>query len=174
MVIESQNEYGPCFILNHLRVRNYSFSCQNLLSFVIIFNNCNWPLQVSDDNALPELCAPIAGVVLTLVCHLRQCFLTESDGSNPADGRLSHYLSLLDGTAPVNQSAAFDQPSGSRTLFSSSLQVVLKGLIEHILRSSEWVVFCCVGGLVNRFIGLTGSGQLNQLSIETMNVKRSG
>ncbi len=33
--------------------------------------------------------------------------------------------------------SSFDQGTGSRTLYSSSLQVVLKGLIDYLMRSSE-------------------------------------
>ena len=95
-------------------------------------------LQVSDEEAVPELTSPVAGVILTLVSNLRHCFLTDQTELTELQN-LSHYVSLLDGatTASASQSSLLEQGTGVRTVFSSSLQVVLKGLIEHIMRSSK-------------------------------------
>ncbi|XP_074656294.1 nuclear pore complex protein Nup205-like [Tubulanus polymorphus] len=80
-------------------------------------------MEISDENALPELTAPTAGVILTLMANLRQCFLTSQDVTGA-------------GTNTANKNRLVGQKKGSRTLFSSSLQVVLKGLIEYILKTS--------------------------------------
>ncbi|OWF55575.1 nuclear pore complex protein Nup205-like [Mizuhopecten yessoensis] len=104
--------------------------------------------KVGDEAALTELTSPVAGVVLTLMANLRQCFSVEqatSDGD-----RYTHYGSRLqENSATLGQSVAWAEGSGSRTLFATSLQLVLKGLIEHILRSS--------GGLQRMRANLYGS-----------------
>lgn len=88
--------------------------------------------KVTEDDALTELTAPVAGIILTLMTNLRQCFcqepVTEDDPST--------FLSMLDATPGLGQTAAWGQGSGSRTQFASSLQLVLRGVIDHILLSS--------------------------------------
>lgn len=88
---------------------------------------------MTEDDALTELTAPVAGIILTLMTNLRQCFcqepVTEDDPST--------ILSMLDATPGLGQTAAWGQGSGSRTQFASSLQLVLRGVIDHILLSSE-------------------------------------
>ena len=122
---------------------------------------------MADEEAVPELTGPVAGVILTLLCNLRHCFLTDqSEIAQLQD--ISHYITLLDaGGTNMSPSAftsggllsfrchsellftifadkpvmadqsTFDQGTGSRTLYSSSLQVVLKGLIDYIIKSSK-------------------------------------
>ncbi|CAH1799487.1 unnamed protein product [Owenia fusiformis] len=93
-------------------------------------------VKVSDEDALPDLMAPVAGLILTLISNLRQCFISDqSDASIP---QTSHYISLLDNPAALtaNQTASFGQNSGSKTMFASSLQVVLRGIIDFIMRTS--------------------------------------
>ncbi|KAJ8314739.1 hypothetical protein KUTeg_006889 [Tegillarca granosa] len=89
--------------------------------------------KVADEDSLTELTAPVAGVILTLVANLRQCFVLEQ--SSP-DDRTSKYLSLHENVATLGQTVAWGQSSGARTLFATSLQLVLKGLIDHVMRSS--------------------------------------
>lgn len=90
---------------------------------------------MTEDDALTELTAPVAGIILTLMTNLRQCFcqepVTEDDPST--------FLSMLDATPGLGQTTAWGQGSGSRTQFASSLQLVLRGVIDHILLSSESV-----------------------------------
>ncbi|XP_064596049.1 nuclear pore complex protein Nup205-like [Liolophura sinensis] len=91
--------------------------------------------KVSDEDTLPELTAPVAGVILTLMTNLRQCFVNDqSEGGESLP--LTQYVSFLDGAGAGPQPVGFPTSSSSRTLFSTSLQVVLKGIIEYILRSS--------------------------------------
>ncbi|XP_013384593.1 nuclear pore complex protein Nup205 [Lingula anatina] len=97
-------------------------------------------LKISDEDAFQELTNPVAAVILTLLANLRHCFL--SDQSDMAQlENLSHYVTMLDGSQaapPVPQGGStFTQQGGARTLFASSLQAVLKGLVEHILRTSS-------------------------------------
>lgn len=89
---------------------------------------------MTEDEALTELTAPVAGIILTLMTNLRQCFCQEpvTEDNDP-----STFLSMLDATPGLGQTAAWGQGSGSRTQFASSLQLVLRGVIDHILLSSE-------------------------------------
>ncbi|XP_056015581.1 nuclear pore complex protein Nup205-like isoform X3 [Ostrea edulis] len=88
--------------------------------------------KVTEDDALTELTAPVAGIILTLMTNLRQCFC--QDGITDDEG--SRFLTMLDSTAGLGQTRSWGQGSGSRTQFASSLQLVLKGVIDHILLSS--------------------------------------
>ncbi|KAL8613661.1 hypothetical protein ACOMHN_029753 [Nucella lapillus] len=111
--------------------------------------------KVSEEEALPESTAPVSGVILTLMAHLRQCFLSDR---LPVDethqSQSSAYISLLDRSAMLGAQAS-SQPSpwnggaSSKTLFASSLQIVLKGLIEYIL--------ACRSGLERVRINLYGA-----------------
>ncbi|KAL4232887.1 hypothetical protein ACF0H5_007574 [Mactra antiquata] len=95
-------------------------------------------VKLADDSALPELTAPVAGVILTLLANLRLCFLTEDQEPSDKDQRDSRYISLLDRSKAAGTAVSWGpgSKSGSRTLFATSLQIVLRGVIEHILRSS--------------------------------------
>ena len=92
--------------------------------------------KVADETALVDLTAPVAGVILTLLANLRQCFISEDTETSEKDRRDSQYVTLLDKTQAGGQSVSWGQGTGSRTQFATSLQMVLKGLIEHIMRSS--------------------------------------
>ncbi|KAK2179080.1 hypothetical protein NP493_515g00009 [Ridgeia piscesae] len=91
-------------------------------------------LKVSKEDAIPELTAPAAGVILTLMANLRHCFL--SIQPTPSQCVSQYSLQQPDGST-VSQSSGFGQSSSGRMIFASSLQVVLKGLIEHLMRSSS-------------------------------------
>ena len=107
----------------------------------LIFHS-HFSSQVSEEESLPESTAPVSGVVLTLMANLRQCFLTDR---LPLDegraSRSSTYVSLLDHSVmlsgPSSQPSPWSQGASSRTLFATSLQIVLKGLLEYILSSRE-------------------------------------
>ncbi|XP_062614073.1 nuclear pore complex protein Nup205-like [Saccostrea cucullata] len=88
--------------------------------------------KVTEDDALTELTAPVAGIILTLMTNLRQCFCQDS----VTDDEASHFLTMLDSTAGQGQMGSWGQVSGSQTQFASSLQLVLRGVIDHILLSS--------------------------------------
>lgn len=95
--------------------------------------------QVSKEDTVPELTATVAGVVLTLMSNLRQCFFDDpgTDSKLANTDSATRYIGMLD-PAAVSTASIFAQASGERTLFASSLQVVLRGLIEHLLRSSKY------------------------------------
>ena len=103
-------------------------------TFCLFFN------QVADETALVDLTAPVAGVILTLLANLRQCFISEDTETGEKDRRESQYITLLDKTQAGGQSVSWGQGTGSRTQFATSLQMVLKGLIEHIMRSSSYTL----------------------------------
>ena len=102
-------------------------------------------VKVSKDDAVAELSSRVAGVILTLMANLRQCFLADQpEGLELGHG--SQYISLLDGTLPsstttaaaaASSAAVFGGVSGARTLYASSLQVVLRGLVEYLMRTSK-------------------------------------
>jgi len=95
--------------------------------------------KVQDAEASPDVTSPVAGVLLTLLSNLRLCFLNEAAEFDQMKMNVP-YASLLDvgvSCNPKAQSTLFDQPSSSITQYSSSLQVVLRGLIEYILQSSS-------------------------------------
>ena len=91
---------------------------------------------MTEEDTLTELTAPVAGIILTLMTNLRQCFCPDP----VTDDEASQVLTLLDSTGGLGQSAAWGQRAGSRTQFASSLQLVLRGVIDHILLSSKWDV----------------------------------
>ena len=73
------------------------------------------------------------------MANLRMCFLKESEVGD-ASNNITQYVTMLDGahasvSGHVNMFSS--QTSGARTLFASSLQVVLKRLLEHMMRSGE-------------------------------------
>ena len=81
---------------------------------------------------------PVAGVILTLMANLRQCFLEEETQAQLDD--LAYYPSL-EGQCAGRIEVGFGQSTGARTFFASSLQVVLRGLIDHIIHSSKWKIY---------------------------------
>ncbi|XP_052809828.1 nuclear pore complex protein Nup205-like [Mya arenaria] len=98
-------------------------------------------MKVADDDALPELTAPVAGTILILMANLRQCFMAHDQSPSDKEHRDLQYVTMLDRSQQgVNNTTVSwgqgSQGSGTRTLFATSLQMVLKGLIEHILRCS--------------------------------------
>ena len=94
-------------------------------------------MKVSKEDVVPELSSLVAGVILTLMANLRQCFLTDQSALPTEVGHSSQYVSLLDGTSSSHMTG-FGGVTGARTLYSSSLQVVLRGLIEYLMRSSKY------------------------------------
>ena len=90
--------------------------------------------QVSKEDATPELTSSIAGVILTLMANLRHCFLADQPD---ATAHIADFAASLLDSAAASQSGGFGHVTGARTMFASSLQVVLKGLIEYLVGSSE-------------------------------------
>jgi hypothetical protein len=70
--------------------------------------------------------------------NLSYCFITEEQML--ADGRFqrsSHYVTMLDQSS-THAPTTWAHSTGSRTLFATSLQVVLRGLIDHVMGSSKY------------------------------------
>ena len=93
-------------------------------------------MKVSKEDVVPELSALVAGVILTLMANLRQCFMADQSTAQDV-GHSSQYVTLLDGTS-TGHMTGFGGVTGARTLYSSSLQVVLRGLVEYLMRSSKY------------------------------------
>ncbi|XP_063402892.1 nuclear pore complex protein Nup205-like [Mytilus trossulus] len=86
--------------------------------------------KVAEEDALTELTAPVSGTFLTLMANLKQCFVVEQSQGNRESS--SKYSSMLE---DPGSKTPWVQSSGSRTLFATSLQLVLKGLIDHVMCS---------------------------------------
>ena len=72
------------------------------------------------------------------MANLRQCFMSESTEWTDKDRRASQAMGFLDRTQGSGANTVlWGQGSSSRTLCATSLQMVLKGLIEYILRCSK-------------------------------------
>ncbi|GFS19080.1 nuclear pore complex protein Nup205-like, partial [Elysia marginata] len=84
-------------------------------------------LKVSGDEVNLEATGVVSDILLTLMANLRHCFL--SPAASAGSGSLS---SFAGGDSMAGQ--AFSGGS-SRTVFASSLQIVLKGLIDYILKA---------------------------------------
>jgi len=100
-------------------------------------------LQVSKNEAVAELTRPVAGVLLTLMSNLCQTFraadMAESV-TQPVDSeQLSQYIALLDDSLamPATASKSSTSCGGSRSSYASSFQVVLRGLLQHMIGCSE-------------------------------------
>lgn len=108
----------------------------------------NWHQQVAAENTIPESTAPVSGVVLTFMANLRQGFLNERlplthDQQMPPNT----YISLLDHSSLTGagaQSSPWSQGASSKVLFATSLQILLKGLIEYILSSRKSPLLLCI------------------------------
>ena len=94
--------------------------------------------KVARDDAASELGNCVAGVVLTLMANLRHCFLADQAATADAT-RVTQYVSLLDARVTgAFAAAAFrgSDGSGGRSLYRSTLQMVLRGTIEYLMRAS--------------------------------------
>ena len=95
--------------------------------------------KVARDDATAELSNCVAGVVLTLMANLRHCFM--ADQATAADvSRVAQYVSMLDASQTTSMTAApfrGSDGSGGRSLYRSTLQTVLRGMIEYLMRASE-------------------------------------
>ncbi|KAL5010671.1 hypothetical protein ScPMuIL_012976 [Solemya velum] len=86
-------------------------------------------VKVADEEALIELTAPVAGVVLTLMANLQHCFILSKKTHSDNYQRSAQYVTLLDKTGSGNLSMTWGQSSGSRTLFATSLQLYSRVLL---------------------------------------------
>ena len=102
-------------------------------------------MQVSKNEASAELTRPVAGVLLTLMSNLSQTFraadMSEAAERHADSDQLSQYIALLDDsrTVPTSKSGSFC--GGSRSTYASSFQVVLRGLLQHMIGSSKYCIY---------------------------------
>ena len=88
---------------------------------------------MTKEDAAPELSGHVAGVILMLMANLSCSFITSQSPKPSVDT----FVSLLDNTIEFpSKPSAYGNQGGARTLFASSLQVVLKGLVQHMKNSS--------------------------------------
>lgn len=85
---------------------------------------------MAEEDAMPELTAPASGVFLILMSNIKQCFQADSFVL-PRVGGTIHHVSK---TAEENRTLC-GALGNARSLFSSALKVILKGLVDYILRS---------------------------------------
>jgi len=102
-----------------------------------------WVLQVSKNEAVAELTRPVAGVLLTLMSNLSQTFRVADMAEavvHPADTRqLSQYIALLDDSRALpTLKSSTGCGGGSRSAYASSFQVVLRGLLQHMIGCSQY------------------------------------
>eukprot|EP00106_Octopus_bimaculoides_P019622 XP_014787064.1 PREDICTED: nuclear pore complex protein Nup205-like [Octopus bimaculoides] len=79
-------------------------------------------IKVADNDALQELTAPVAGVILVVMANLRRCFSASEFLTSHEELQQNHSLT------PSSK-------IGTRTLFATSLHIVLKGLLDYIQKS---------------------------------------
>jgi len=104
-------------------------------------------LQVSKKDAVAELTRPVAGVLLTLMSNLSQTFRLADIADtlvHPADTvePLSQYIAVLDDSSrapPTLGKSVGDavRCGGTRSAYAASFQVVLRGLLQHMIGCSE-------------------------------------
>lgn len=90
--------------------------------------------KVLDDEAAQELMPVVAGAVFTLTAHLSQAVRTEQKQplvSGPAE---AHYPFMLDSSF-TSAPAAERQPVGFASIGDSSLHIILKKLLDFILKT---------------------------------------
>jgi len=99
--------------------------------------------QVSKNEAVAELTRPVAGVLLTLMSSLSQTFRVSDMAEStlpPADTeQLSQFIAVLDEgrTLPTLKSSS-TLCGGSRSSYASSFQLVLRGILQHMIGCSEY------------------------------------
>jgi len=105
-----------------------------------------WPCQVSKKDAVVELTRPVAGVLLTLMSNLSQTFRAADMLVQPtadSEPSLSQYVAVLDerrhtAAVPPPTTKSSTPCGASRSAYSASFQVVLRGLLQHIISCSEF------------------------------------
>ncbi len=94
--------------------------------------------KVLADGTMPDLANQVSGVVLLLLTALMQTYDNPDDALNPASGVSSkpdNYISMLDSTRTSQQRQ-------KTTVYSTALQVILKGLIMWISNTSKSMFRC--------------------------------
>ena len=104
------------------------------LPFSINSTHSSHHYQVSGEEVNLEATGVVSDVLLTLMANLRHCFL--SPATSAGFGASTASFGGCGGDTSLVQPFS---GGGSRTVFASSLQIVLKGLIEYILKSGEMI-----------------------------------
>ena len=100
---------------------------------------------MSKTEAVAELTRPVAGVLLTLMSSLGQTFHAADMAESmmpPADTEQlsSQYVGLLDEgrVVPPTKTNSSISCGGSRSSYASSFQVVLRGILQHVIGCSKY------------------------------------
>jgi len=110
-----------------------------------IRNVCVVLSQVSKKEAVAELTRPVAGVLLTLMSNLSQTFrvadMAEATVQPSDTEQLSQYIALLDDSRALPSSKSVSSCGGSRSSYAALFQVVLRGLLQHVIGCSAYGFF---------------------------------
>ncbi|CAO2603172.1 Nuclear pore complex protein Nup205, partial [Lemmus lemmus] len=89
--------------------------------------------KVLDDEAAQELMPVVAGAVFTLTAHLSQAVRTEQKQPLVSGPGEAHYAFMLDSS--LTSPAAESRPMGFASIGDSSLHIILKKLLDFILKT---------------------------------------
>ncbi|KAH0510127.1 Nuclear pore complex protein Nup205 [Microtus ochrogaster] len=90
--------------------------------------------KVLDDEAAQELMPVVAGAVFTLTAHLSQAVRTEQKQPLVLGPGEAHYAFMLDSSL-TSPPAAENRPMGFASIGDSSLHIILKKLLDFILKT---------------------------------------
>lgn len=101
-----------------------------------------WHFQVLDDEAAQELMPVVAGAVFTLTAHLSQAVRTEQKQPLVSGPGEAHYVFMLDSSL-TSPPAAENRPMGFASIGDSSLHIILKKLLDFILKTGFSIYIFC-------------------------------
>ncbi|KAK7818058.1 hypothetical protein U0070_014653 [Myodes glareolus] len=90
--------------------------------------------KVLDDEAAQELMPVVAGAVFTLTAHLSQAVRTEQKQPLVSGPGEAHYMFMLDSSL-TSPPATENRPMGFASIGDSSLHIILKKLLDFILKT---------------------------------------
>ena len=100
--------------------------------------------KVLSEGALAELANPVSGVVILLLVSLRQTYNASTETRNQTEA----YVSILDSLQSLKSGGREQASSGPTSrMYSTALQVILKGLITWIIETSNKSLF--ISNLLN-------------------------
>jgi hypothetical protein len=92
--------------------------------------------KVLDDHTMPELSNQVSGVVLLLLVALRHTYSpTVADGVHSEARGAAHIFQAVDADAGQKRES---RQNVQQKNYSTSLHVILRGLISWIISTSEW------------------------------------
>lgn len=95
-----------------------------------------------DDEAAQELMPVVAGAVFTLTAHLSQAVRTEQKQPLVSGPGEAHYVFMLDSSL-TSPPAAENRPMGFASIGDSSLHIILKKLLDFILKTGFSIYIFC-------------------------------